>query len=83
VSTINATEIIMKTDIMKFNYIADEKKEERIGFIADDTHEILAGTEHNKIDLTNSIGVLIKALQESNKRIELLEEKIRRNEVLR
>lgn len=61
---INALDIINNTLITKFNFKADETKEIRIGYIADDTHELLSGPNHDKMDLNNCVGVMMKAIQE-------------------
>ena len=76
-ANINALDIINNTVITKFNFIADKNKEDRIGFIADDTHELLSGTDHDKMDLNNCIGVLMKAVQELSAEITSIKEKIK------
>ena len=73
-ANINALDIINNTVITKFNFIADKNKEERIGFIADDTHELLSGINHDKMDLNNCIGVLMKAVQELSQELNKLKE---------
>jgi hypothetical protein len=61
-TVIKALDIVMNTEIIDFNYIGGS--ESRIGFIAEDTHSLLSTPKHNAIDITNSIGVLLKAVQE-------------------
>jgi hypothetical protein len=73
---INALDIINNTLITKFNFKADETKEIRIGYIADDTHELLSGPNHDKMDLNNCVGVMMKAIQELSE-----ENKKLRNEI--
>ncbi len=63
VSSINALDILMSTEIVDFKFKTDLDTQ-RIGFIAEDTHELLSTTLKNGVDITNSIGVIIKAIQE-------------------
>lgn len=65
----SAISILSNVDIVKFNYKVDKEKELKIGFIADDTHEYLASKDHDKMDMGNTIGILIKAIQELEKEI--------------
>jgi len=68
----SALDIINKTDIVEFNYKDDLDKEYKVGFIADDTDSILSGVNKDHMDSGNSIGLLIKAMQElSNENKEL------------
>lgn len=69
----NALDIINTVDVASFTYKDDEEKNYHVGFIADDTHEILAGKNHDHMDIGNSIGVLIKAVQELSEKIRNLE----------
>lgn len=55
-------DIINSVKICSFNMKGDEAKDYRIGFIADDTDERIAGKNHDIMDLQNCIGVLIKAV---------------------
>lgn len=71
----DALALLEGVEIVGFNYISDREKNYHIGFIADDTDEALAGIQHDRMDTTNCIGVLIKAVQELTERIKLLEEK--------
>lgn len=71
----DALALLEGVEIVGFNYISDREKNYHIGFIADDTDEALAGIQHDRMDTTNCIGVLIKAVQELSERIKLLEEK--------
>lgn len=69
----DALAVINKTEINEFNFISDKKKELRIGFVADDTDPILSGKNKDKFDINNTIGVLLKAVQELNNRLGKLE----------
>jgi hypothetical protein len=57
-----ATDILSSVEVVSFNFKNDE--ENRIGFIAEDTHEYLAGKEHSRMDITNALGLIIKSIQE-------------------
>lgn len=71
-----ATDILSAIDVVSFNFRGDEKRRFRVGFIADDTHEYLSGQEHDKMDITNTLGLLIKAVQELKMDINKMKEKI-------
>lgn len=69
----SALEIVNGTEIVSFNYKEDKNKTPKIGFIADDTDESIAGRNHDLMDYTSCIGVLMKAVQELSERIKELE----------
>ena len=69
----DALEILGNVDVVEFSYKNDPEKTHHIGFIADDTDESIAGENHDRMDVTNCIGVLIKAIQELNEKIIKLE----------
>ena len=72
----NAVELINSINIVEFNYKNDPEKNQKIGFIADDTDAQLASKNHNIMDMYNCIGVLLKAIQELSAEIkELKQEK--------
>ena len=73
---ISALDIIGKVDIVDFNYINDDEKNKHVGFIAEDTDPILSTAHMNKMDYTNCIGTLLKAVQEITKGMEKLEKRI-------
>ena len=73
--TKNATSLIKEIDVVSFCYKNDEKKSKHVGFIADDTNPIFSGEEQDHMDLANSVGVLLKAIQELETRITKLEKK--------
>lgn len=72
--TESALDIINRTDIVSFRYKHDDRIA-RVGFIADDTHELLATPEHNTMEVGNSVGLLLKAVQELSHEVELLKQK--------
>lgn len=60
----SALDIVNSVTVVGFNYIADAEKNQKVGFIAEDTHELLSGRARGIMDTANSIGVLLKAVQE-------------------
>lgn len=60
----SALDIIDTVCVSSFNFKEDLSKSYKVGFIADDTHEILSGKDHDKMDMNNCIGMLLKAVQE-------------------
>ena len=62
--TESAVDLINTIDIVNYTYKADEDHNHKIGFIADDTHEYFATKDHNIMDQSNCIGLLLKAVQE-------------------
>lgn len=70
-------DIVNDVSIVDFNYKNDDSKVKHIGFIAEDTHKILSGPKHDHMDYTNCIGILLKAVQELSKKVEILEEKVK------
>ncbi len=77
----NAVDEINKIEVVDFYFKSDSKKENpKVGFIADDTDPIFSTKEKNSMDLYNTCGMLLKAVQELSaenkelrKRIEKLE----------
>ena len=77
----NAIDEINKIEVVDFYFKSDNKKENpKVGFIADDTDPIFSTKEKNSMDLYNTCGMLLKAVQELSaenkelrKRIEKLE----------
>lgn len=72
----DALQIINNTEVVNFNYKNDEKKETKIGFIADDTPEEIAGEGHDRMKIDHCVAVLIKAVQELAAKVSDLESKI-------
>jgi hypothetical protein len=69
----NALKIVNSISVKEFNFKRDKKKLYRVGFIADDTDIILAGKDKNIFDVNNTVGVLLKAVQELSKKITKIE----------
>jgi len=74
--TDSATEIINSTEIVTFDMESGEHTHiEHIGFIAEDTPQELSTPDHNVMDITNTVGVVLKAIQEIDDRITALQNK--------
>lgn len=71
----SALQILQKTPIKQYRLIADKNQTKRVGFIAEDTNELIAGPGHNVMDVTNTVGLLIKAVQELSQEIKELKSK--------
>ena len=72
--TRSALDIIREVTVVSFNYKTDVINK-HIGFIAEDTPEELSTRSKNVMDSNNTIGVLLKAIQELESRIKTLESK--------
>jgi|688.fasta_scaffold00108_123 hypothetical protein len=74
--TKDATEIIKSTEIVTWDFESGEHTQiEHIGFIAEDTPEELATPDHNVMDTTNTLAVVLKAIQEIDNRVTALQNK--------
>ena len=73
---VSALDLIDSVEVVDFIYKNDENEIPHIGFIAEDTDSLLSTPSHDKIDYTNCIGVLIKAVQELSEKVRALESKI-------
>jgi hypothetical protein len=72
----DATEIIKSTEIVTWEFESGEHTQiEHIGFIAEDTPEELATANHNVMDTTNTLSVILKSIQEIDNRITALQNK--------
>ncbi|MGL5939836.1 MAG: tail fiber domain-containing protein [Waterburya sp.] len=54
---------------VKYNYKADEQKEQRIGFIAEEVPDLVANSERDRLSPMDLIAVLTKAVQEQQRKI--------------
>ena len=69
----NAVEEINKIDIVDFFYKEDiNNLDQKVGFIADDTDAIFSTRFQDKMDISNCIGMLLKAVQELSAEIKKL-----------
>ena len=73
---VKATELINAQEIVDFNYKADEAKAHKVGLIADDSDPLFLDKRGETVDLYNTCGILMKAVQELSKRVEELERKL-------
>ena len=71
----NATDIINGTKVVSFHYKDDTENKPRVGFIAEDTDKLLSTPTQDQFDLNNSVGLLLKAVQELSARIDRLEQR--------
>jgi hypothetical protein len=72
----SAVDILNEVDIVSYNYEVEQNDEDtRIGFIAEDTPTILSGNDHDRMDTVSVIGLVMKSVQEIDKRITNLENK--------
>ena len=67
-----AIDIIKDINVVSFYYKTDVKNK-RIGFIAEESPEEVATSEHNVMDTNSTVGLLLKAIQELEARIKVLE----------
>ena len=72
--TRSALDIIREVAVVSFNYKTDVINK-HIGFIAEDTPEELSTRNKNVMDSNNTIGVLLKAIQELESKVKELEAK--------
>ena len=77
----NAIDEINKIEVVDFYFKSDDKKENpKVGFIADDTDPIFSTKEKNSMDLYNTCGMLLKAVQELSAENKELRERIEKLE---
>jgi hypothetical protein len=60
----SAFDTLDKIDIVSFHFKDDATQADKVGFIAEDSPSLVAGLNHDKMDMNNCIGLLIKAVQE-------------------
>ena len=70
--TSSALKVINTTQIVSFIYKDDPDQILHYGFIAEDTDSALATEFHDRMDYTNCIGLLIKAMQELKQEVDRL-----------
>ena len=73
----NALDIINNTNVVTFKYKTEnDEAMYHVGFIADDTNPILSDKDQRHFRIGDTIGVLIKAVQELSAKNKELEEKL-------
>lgn len=73
----SALDVIRDVDVVSYRYKAQTSDETHIGYIADDTHELLSGKKHDHANQGNAIGLLLKAVQELEKQNKVLLDQIK------
>lgn len=69
-SEINALDLINKLNIVDYKYKNESKDDiKHIGIIADYTDELITGKDHDQMRLADTVGLLLKAVQELSKEI--------------
>lgn len=70
----SALEILNAIPIYTFKYVSDTTSSDNIGIIADDVMDSrISGEKHDRFSLANTVGLLIKAVQELTLRVDELE----------
>lgn len=65
----DALDLINKTKIVEYVYKDDTEGVKHIGFIAEDTPSEMSGVKKDTMVLSDTIGVILKAIQELNEKI--------------
>jgi Chaperone of endosialidase len=71
-----ALETLVNLSPVKFKYIADMERVNHIGFIAEDVPDLVATIDRKGLSAMDIVGVLTKAVQEQQKTISALTEKV-------
>lgn len=75
-SSKEALETLVNLNPVKFSYKADQEKANHIGFIAEDVPDLVAVPDRKGLNAMDIVGVLTKAVQEQQKTILALTEKV-------
>jgi len=76
ISTKEAMEALNGLNPIKFNYKADDSKEEQLGFIAEDVPELVATKDHKRLNPMDLTAVLVKVVQEQQRMLQKQQETI-------
>jgi hypothetical protein len=76
-SSKEALETLANLSPVKFKYKADTEEVHHIGFIAEDVPELVATPDRKGLSSMDIVGVLTKAVQEQQKTILALAEKVK------
>ena len=71
-----AVQTLENLDPVSFYFKADEKKEQLLGFIAEDVPEVISTEDRKAIHSTNIVAVLTKVVQKQRKRIASMENRL-------
>lgn len=69
---VSGEDMINSVSVVDFNYIDDESKSPKVGFIAEDTDPLFSTRERKAMDSANCIGILMKAVQELSTKVKNL-----------
>jgi hypothetical protein len=69
----SALDVIKSIDVVSFKYKGDT--EPQVGFIAEDTDPLLSGKEQKSMKMNTTIGILLKAIQELEDKVNALTKK--------
>ena len=75
---LSALDLIKKVNLVAFNYkesVGEDPTIRHYGFLAEKTDEAFSTQYHDRMDYTNCIGLLLKAVQELSDKIDSLEKK--------
>lgn len=72
----NALRILNATNVRTFIYKSDSENIKHIGFIADEIPDEMSSTGHEGVDHSNTVALLVKALQEMTAKVEAMERRI-------
>ena len=73
----NAVSLLDSINVVEYNYKCEEDTDiPHIGFVAENTNELFSSKEKDKHRFVDTVGVLIKAVQELNEKIERIEKEI-------
>ena len=75
-SSTEALETLVNLSPVKFKYKADPEKANHIGFIAEEVPDLVATPDRKGLSAMDIVGVLTKAVQEQQKTIAALTEKV-------
>lgn len=73
----DAIKTLKELNPIKFNYKTDDRKETHLGFIAEDVPELVASHDRQGLSSMDIVAVLTKVLQEQQKTISVLAEKVK------
>ena len=72
-----ANEILQNLNPVQFNFIMDDKKTRHLGFIAEDSHDLVTSTDRNAITTEHIVAVLTKIVKEQQATVASLTEKVK------
>jgi hypothetical protein len=77
----SALDIINATEVVTFRYNAEDGDTlKHVGFIADDTHALMAGKAHDNMRIADTVGLLLRAVQELSNETKSLKAKLARTQ---